>query len=119
VRGVDQRLSTAAIVALNLELEKALLTRPDSRLFRSVALAAFGDLSHGIGGSSQALTGDRIRLLADAGLGIRARHRIGDTEFSTRFDFPLYVSRPEVAQDRSPGDGELEFRWTFSFEEAF
>jgi hypothetical protein len=24
-----------------------------------------------------------------------------------------------VAQDRRPGDGELEFRWTFSFEEAF
>jgi hypothetical protein len=119
VRGADPRLSTAAIVALNLELERTLLSRASSHLFRRVGLAAFTDLSHGIGGSTQDLTGDRIRFLADAGLGVRAEHRIGDTEFSTRFDFPFYVSRPEVAQDRDPGDGELEFRWTFSFEKPF
>jgi hypothetical protein len=28
------------------------------------------------------------------------------------------VSRPELAQDRSPGDDELAFRWVFSFEPA-
>jgi hypothetical protein len=119
VRGADPRLSSAAIVALNLELEHTVLDRPSSDLFRRVAVAAFTDLSHDIGGPSQELTGDRIRFLGDAGLGLRARHRIGDTEFGTRFDFPFYVSRPEVAQDRAPGDGKLEFRWTFSFEEAF
>ncbi|HEX2249324.1 MAG TPA: M1 family metallopeptidase [Gemmatimonadales bacterium] len=119
VRGIDSRISTASIVALNLELEQSILRRPTAKLFRGVALAAFTDLSHAIGGSAQPLTGDRIRFLADAGLGLRARHRIGETEFSTRFDFPLYVSRPELAQDRDAGDEELEFRWTFSFEEAF
>jgi Peptidase family M1 domain len=119
VRGIDSRVSTASIVALNLELEQSILQRPAARLFRDVGLAAFTDLSQAIGGSAQALTGDRIRFLADAGVGLRARHRIGDTEFSTRFDFPLFVSRPELAQDREPGDEELEFRWTFSFEEAF
>jgi hypothetical protein len=67
----------------------------------------------------QPLTGDRIRFLMDAGLGLRAEHRIGDTRFTTRFDVPLYVSRPELAQDRQAGDNELEFRWTFSFEPAF
>ena len=41
-----------------------------------------------------------IDFLGDAGLGLRADHRIGDTRFTTRFDFPLYVSRPELAQDR-------------------
>ena len=119
VRGADPRLSTAAIAAINLELERTILLQPSSQLFRRVALAAFTDLSHGIGGSDQPLTGDRIRFLGDAGFGIRARHRIGDTEFSTRVDFPIYVSRPALAQDRSFGDNELDFRWTFSFEEAF
>ena len=60
-----------------------------------------------------------IGFLGDAGLGLRADHRIGDTRFTTRFDFPLYVSRPELAQDREPGDDKVEFRWTFSFEPAF
>jgi hypothetical protein len=34
----------------------------------------------------------------------------------TRFDIPLYLSRPELAQDRAPADGKVAFRWTFSFE---
>jgi hypothetical protein len=119
VRGADPRLSTAAIVAINLELEHTLLTRPSSALFSRMGLALFTDLSHGIGEMSQPVAGDRIRFLGDAGLGLRVEHRIGDTEFITRFDFPLYVSRPELAQDRNSGDQEFEFRWTFSFEPAF
>jgi hypothetical protein len=119
VRGIDPRLSTAAIAALNLEVERTVLTRPSARLFNRIALAAFTDLSHAIGGSAQSLTGDRIEFLGDAGIGLRAQHRIGDTRFSTRFDLPLYVSRPELAQYGGPGDGEIEFRWTFSFEPAF
>jgi hypothetical protein len=119
VRGADPRLSTAAIAAINLELEHTLLTRPSSGLFSRVGLALFTDLSHGIGGMSRPVAGDRIRFLADAGIGLRAEHRIGDTQFMTRFDSPLYVSRPELAQDRNSGDDELEFRWTFSFKPAF
>jgi hypothetical protein len=45
-------------------------------------------------------------------------HRIGDTRFTTRLDFPLYVSRPAIAHGAEPGDQETEFRWTFSFEPA-
>ena len=119
VRGIDSRISTGAVVALNLELGRTLLSRPTARLFSRVALAAFTDLAHGIGGEAQPLTSDRIRFLGDAGLGLRADHRIGDTRFTTRFDFPLYVSRPELAQDRTSGDNQLDFRWTFSFEPAF
>jgi hypothetical protein len=116
VRGIDARISTAAIVALNLELERTILSRPTAHLFNRVALAAFTDLGHGIGGPDQPLTVDRIKLLGDAGLGLRAEHRIGDTRFMTRFDLPLYVTRPELAQDRAPGDDKVAFRWTFSFE---
>jgi len=76
-------------------------------------------LAHGIGDMSQTPATGRVRFLADAGVGLRAAHRIGDTEFVTRFDFPLFISRPELAQDSEPGDDDLEFRWTFSFEPSF
>jgi hypothetical protein len=49
---------------------------------------------------------------------MRAEHRIGDTRFVTRFDLPLFVSRPLLAQDRSPGDDQFAFRWVFSFQPA-
>ena len=119
MRGADPRLSAAGVIAVNLELEHTLLARPSSRLFNRVGLALFTDLSHGIGTSSAPPTLDTIRFFGDAGIGLRAGHRIGDTEFVTRVDFPLYVSRPELAQDVNAGDGDLEFRWTFSFEPAF
>ena len=119
VRGIDSHLSTGAIVALNLELDQTLVARPLAGLFSRIAVAAFTDLSHTLGGTAQPLTGDRLRFLGDAGFGLRADHRIGDTRFTTRFDFPLYVSRPELAQDLEPGDGDVEFRWTFSLEPAF
>lgn len=119
VRAADSRLSTAAIVAVNLELEHALVTRAESRLFNRVTFAVFTDLAHSIGGRSQLSSGDRIKFLADAGIGLRAEHRIGDTRFMTRFDVPLYLSRPEVGQHADVGDEELAFRWTFSFEPTF
>jgi hypothetical protein len=116
VRGIDPRVSTGAVVALNLELDQTLVARPSSRLFSRVAVAAFGDLAHAFGSSNATLTSG---FLGDAGVGLRADHRIGDTRFTTRFDFPLYVSRPQLAQDRGTGADELDFRWTFSFEPAF
>jgi hypothetical protein len=119
VRGVDPRISTAAIIALNLELERTVVARPAARLFSRIALAGFTDLSQAIGGSAQPLLGDRIRFLADAGVGLRAEHRIGDTRFTTRLDLPLFVSRPALAQDRAPGDDQLAFRWMFSFQPEF
>ena len=118
VRGVDPRVSTTALVGLNLELERSVVLRPKARLFSRVALAAFTDLAHGIGESTPGLPGGRLRFVGDAGVGLRAEHRIGDTRFVTRFDLPLWVSRPELAQDASPGDDELAFRWVFSFQPA-
>ena len=58
-------------------------------------------------------------VFGDAGVGFRADHRIGDTRFVTRFDFPLYVSEPALAHDRGPGVDRAGFRWTFSFAPAF
>jgi hypothetical protein len=117
VRGLDRRVSTGAVVALNLELDRALLTRPTARLFNRVAIAAFTDVAHAFGEADQPLTGERLRFVADVGIGLRADHRIGDTRFTTRFDVPLYVSRPELSV--RPTGNEGEFRWVFSFEPAF
>jgi Peptidase family M1 domain len=118
LRGIDQRVSTTALIGFNVELERTLVTRSSSRLFNRIGLAVFTDLAHGIGGDDQPLTGAPLRFLADAGLGLRAYHQIGDTKFSTRFDFPLYVSKPAMAQDRGTDDDYFEFRWTFSFQQA-
>ena len=116
VRGIDPRVSTTALVALNLELERTMLARPKAALFSRVALAAFTDLAHGIGEGAGTLPGGTLRFIGDAGVGLRAEHRIGDTRFVTRFDLPLWVSRPELAQDAEAGDDELAFRWVFSFQ---
>ena len=116
VRGVDPRVSARGLVALNLELERTMLARPNARLFSRVALAAFTDLAHGFQRDGDVLPAGRIRFIGDAGVGLRAEHRIGETRFVTRFDLPLWVSRPELAQDHSAGDGDVAFRWVFSFE---
>ena len=112
LRGFDPRLSLSGLVSLNVELERDVITRPNAKLFRRVALAAFGDAGHAIDTES-------IDWLADAGVGLRAQHRIGDTEFTTRFDLPLFVSRPELAQDGHPGSEKVGFRWSFSFSPTF
>jgi hypothetical protein len=80
------------------------------------ALAKAVEKYHAIGGSAQPLLGDRLRFVGDAGIGLRAEHRIGDTRFVTRFDLPLWVNRPALAQDAARGDDPFAFRWVFSFQ---
>ena len=107
-------MSTGALVALNLELEQTLLGRPTAGLFNRVAVAAFGDLAYAFDGSGATLSSE---FIGDAGVGFRADHRIGDTKFTTRFDVPLYVNRPELSVH--PTDEDFNFRWVLSFEPAF
>jgi hypothetical protein len=114
VRGLDRRASTGAVIALNLELDQTLLARPTARLFSRIGLAGFSDLAYAFDAVTETLGSG---FLGDAGIGLRAEHRIGDTRFTTRFDVPLYVSRPDLSVD--PGDDEIDFRWVFSFEPAF
>jgi hypothetical protein len=118
VRGIDPRASAASLASLNLELERTVLARPSAHLFNRVGIAAFTDIARQLGGTTPPISGV-IKVLADAGMGIRVDHRIGDTSFTTRLDFPFYMSRPELAQDRKPGDDHVAFRWTFSFQPVF
>jgi peptidase M1-like protein len=118
LRGFDPRLSSVGAVAISAELERTLVSRPQGKLFRRVALAAFGDAGHAIRDGVIG-RGDRIEFLGDAGVGLRAEHRIGATSFTTRADFPILVSRPGLAQDTDPGSEKAGFRWQFSFSPAF
>jgi hypothetical protein len=113
LRGFDPRLSSQGLVAVNLELERTLAARPRAKLFRRVAIATFGDAGEVFA------DGGRTRLLVDAGVGLRAEHRLGGTSFTTRADFPIYVSRPALAADTHPGNTKAGFRWTFGFSPAF
>ena len=107
IRGMDPRVSTAGVAALNLELEQTLRSRPAARLFNRIGVAAFTDLAGA----------DGLDFVGDAGVGFRADHRVGDTKFTTRFDVPLFVSRSDLSVN--PGDDDVDFRWVFSFEPSF
>jgi hypothetical protein len=99
-------------------LERTLLTRPGGGLFSRLGVAGFGDLSYALSATLAAFE-QGSRFIADAGIGLRADHRIGETSFVTRVDFPLWFNRPGLAHDRSADDGDLAFRWLVSFQPAF
>ena len=119
VRAANFRISGPALIAANVEFERTMLLRQKAKLFSRVSLAAFGDAAQGIGGPDQLATGEPLRFVADAGLGVRASHRIGKTSFLTRFDFPFYLSEPGYSRNDFARDDAFDFRWLFSVQAAF
>ncbi|MEO8030533.1 MAG: M1 family metallopeptidase [Gemmatimonadota bacterium] len=122
IRGISPLAAANQAYALSSELEWAALDRTrnqKARLFRRVALAAFGDLGFANGDLSTTYGNNALRAVGDAGIGLRINHTIGQTNFVTRFDLPLYVSRPAIAVDGSHPGEEFRFRWVFSFEPAW
>ena len=111
LRGLDRELSALWTTAANVELVRTLFTRPQRHAFTGLSVALFGDAAW----TSEAA----MRTLADAGVGVRASHRVGPTSFTTRLDFPLLVSAPALAAGANAGDGRAKFRFVWSFEEAF
>lgn len=116
VRGLDPRLSGSHVLGAGTELELAVRKRPAPGLLGRVAVAAFADLAFADGDLD--LGGGRLRSVGDAGLGLRVTHRLGDTRFMTRLDFPLWVSRPALAADTGP-DRRFGFRWAVSFDPSW
>jgi hypothetical protein len=113
LRGLDPSAGARQAYGLGLELEGLLFERKGG-LFNRATLALFGDGAIADGDAD--VTGqNQLKGLADAGVGLRFSHRIGKTPFQTRFDMPLWVSIPGLAQDVGPGDRTLGWRWTFSF----
>lgn len=108
VRGFLPSVAAGRLLALNVEAERAVLTRSGAapRLLRQVRLAAFADGALSDGG---AFGETGAAFAADFGLGVRATHRIGQTTFTTRLDLPLFVSRPSFA--RSATERRYGLRW--------
>ncbi len=118
VRGFSSGLSGSQVYALNLELQRPVFGRPNGHLFSRVSLALFGDAAMSDANTTGPGIADDLKLFADAGVGIRAEHRIGTSRITTRFDVPFYVSRPFLAQD-NPGKDRFGFRWAFGFSPSF
>jgi hypothetical protein len=110
VRGLDPNLAVTRLAALNVELDHQVLARPGAAIGREVRVAGFGDVAWTDGFFSLRSRSD---VAADAGVGIRVGHRIGDTDFVTRIDFPLWVSHPDrgVGASRA-SESAFRFRWT-------
>jgi hypothetical protein len=109
LRGFNQSLSTDRLLAVNVELHTTLM-QPKTKLLSRVALALFGDgaytgASRGIGGVGDS-TGLVVpaRGLADAGVGLRLTHRVGSVTWTSRLDFPLFVSDAQWAFAHRLGD---------------
>jgi hypothetical protein len=113
LRGLAPGASAAWGVALNAEASRRLVERPRSRVLTSVSAALFADAAL----LDRAALGRAVA--ADAGVGLRAAHRIGPTRFVTRVDLPLLVTRPAAAVAGAAGDRPCKFRWVWSLEEAF
>ncbi len=113
LRGFSTFVTATWGVALNAEAAVRLVTRPQRRLFSDIRLAAFADAAL----LDPAALGRAAA--GDAGIGLRATHRVGPTRFVTRVDFPLLVTRPEAAVGGIAGHGAFRARWVWSLEEAF
>ena len=114
-RGLNPFLSAPSLLALNVELDQTVLSRPRAGLFNRVGIALFGDVLAGNG--SLASLDSEFGMTGDAGIGIRMAHRIGTTRFVTRFDMPLWVEEPSLAADSDPAD-RFAFRWVVGFQPA-
>lgn len=115
VRGTDLRISAKSITAASVDLERVVRSRPRAKLITRAAIAAFGDAAVAFG-DALPLTTDESAFVGSAGLGVRLHHRLGETPFVTRFDFPFYVSRPEWSQNGKQTSDEFAFRWVFGLE---
>ncbi|MFI5210490.1 MAG: hypothetical protein ACHQ2E_08600, partial [Gemmatimonadales bacterium] len=116
VRGLAPATSGGQGYGASAELEWDLVRR-EGGLGHRISLAVFGDGAFA-DGDLLAPGASGLAGVADAGIGVRADNRIGQTPFQLRFDFPLYISRPALALDR-PGSSAWAFRWSFSFKPAF
>jgi hypothetical protein len=116
LRGLSPYTTANTALALGTSIGWTPVNRRGGHLFNRVTASAFGDAAWANGSLSSDNT---LHLAGDAGIGLQAAHRIGQTSFVTRFDFPVYVSRPDLGVDGSHPGEEFRFRWVFSLQTAW
>jgi hypothetical protein len=112
LRGLSPALTASWLVGVGTDIGLAVVERAQGGLFREIRLAAFADAALL---DPRALGRDAV---ADAGLGLRAEHRIGPTTFVTRLDLPLLVTRPAAVVGAGAADGVFKLRLVWSLEDA-
>ena len=115
MRGLARGTSATGLIAVNGDFERSVVSRSRARLFRDVRLAVFADAGFGNGDIPPA--GGSVSIVADAGLGIRIAHCIGQTSFITSLDFPVIVTRPRLAIHQ--GGQPFGLRWVVSTSSGF
>ncbi len=116
VRGLAAGTTATSLIAVNGDLERSVLSRSKARLFRDVRVAAFGDAALANGDVPRQGTRG-ASIVADAGVGLRISHCVGQTRFVTSFDFPVAVSRPRIAVNQR--FQAFAFRWVVSTSSGF
>jgi len=109
LRGFDPAVLVPRVLAGTVELDRS-LWRTDWPIAREARVAIFGDLAWTDGFYSTTSSSD---VAGDAGVGLRLRHRIGETDFTTRLDLPLLVSHPDRGRG---GDRRVDLRFVVGIE---
>jgi hypothetical protein len=117
LRGYSPFVAAGRVASVNAEQDLLLRSFGAAARPLRVSAAAFGDVG-------VVLQGDRAtatRGLGDLGLGVVARGALFDRDVRARVDFPLYVSRPELAAEprAGRGGGGWGTRVTFSFSDLW
>jgi hypothetical protein len=77
-----------------------------------VSASAFADVA---AASADRFTPLPDSFLSDAGVGLIARGRFYDRDFSVRLDAPIFVNHASLAGGRGlGGNGSIAPRWTFT-----
>ncbi len=113
VLGLAPTVSATWLAGASIEAGPRLIDAPTRPVFSTLSLVGFADASLL---DPRALGRDAA---ADAGVGLRAWHRIGPTRFVTRLDLPLYVNPVRASVAVRAGDRSWKLRAVWSLEEAF
>jgi hypothetical protein len=118
LRGFRPGIGGRWMVGGSIEVERALVER-ESGFFRSAAVMVFGDGALVDTLAVRSVFGSGATPVSDAGVGARFGFHLGDISFPVRVEFPLFVSEPALAHERTPNSERLGFRWLISFQPTF
>jgi hypothetical protein len=119
LRGFAPGIGGRWAVSGSVELSRTVLTRRGGAV-RSLALYGFGDGGLVDSAAARSASGrSAVTTLWDGGVGVVSTQRLGDLSWTMRLEFPLLVSRWDLAADRRRGLGRAAFRWQVSLAPSF
>jgi aminopeptidase N len=117
------------LIALNFETGTRLplpgISLLTDNVLGKISLMAFADVGKVLDSQNPIASSQRIqdlfdggfadKVLVDAGLGLRSYKKFPFYNMYLRFDFPVYISQPEINGE----DKEFEYRYVFSLNSTF